>query len=240
MAEGGDVCWSFPDIFASHDSRLAFVVDILRVFKDFPPDTKLNCEDYCSILSFVVTDLPFNFVIFVCECVDPSITSGTMMAHRMEFGNFLLALPCCVLFPQFMHRFLALFKTADRLRRGIISRSLCLSTLREAFQTFIKPPKKEPKAEQEDEDDESEEDEKDETFENCQTTIDPQRLPTFDLIRELRRATEGLEESSVKTLLFVMWQKDPTLVQCRRTMLIAEGTPLEEPKEEEDHGEIIE
>jgi hypothetical protein len=116
----------------------------------------------------VITDLPFNFVSFVCECVDPSISSVTMMAHWMEFGNFLLTLPCCVLFPQFMHRFLALFKTADRLRRGIISPTLCLSTLRETVQTFIEQQKKDPKTEEEDDDDD---DEKEEAFEHCKTTI---------------------------------------------------------------------
>jgi hypothetical protein len=149
----------------------------------------------------VITDLPFNFVSLVCECVDPSISSMTMMAHRLEFGNFLLALPCCILFPQFIHRFLAVFKTADRLRRGIISRTLCLSTLRETFQTFIEQQKKDPKIEEEeDDDDDDENDEKEEAFEDCKTTIQAERLPTFDLIREMRRATDGLEQSSVKTL----------------------------------------
>jgi hypothetical protein len=212
----GEISWAFPAIFESDESRRRFVVQVLIAFKEFPPDTKLNYSDFYGIFSLLIRDLPYNFIAFVCECVDPSISSGTLMAHRMAFGNFLLALPCCVLFPQFMHEFLTRFKNVDRHRRGVIARSRCAVVLRKTFQKFVEREKPSAEdAEEEDEDDSEEEDASRPMFSDCKVLIDPKRLPTFDLIAELSKATVGLEDSSVQTLLFVMWQKDPTLLACK-------------------------
>jgi hypothetical protein len=215
--EGGDVFWEFPDIFLSDESRMTFIVECLMAFEEFPPETKLNCEDYYSILSVLVQGLPFKFVLFVCECVDPSITTGTRNSHRIAFGNFLMALPCCVFFPQFMHRHLIYFKKADKVRTGLLPRNRFLNILKRTFQSFLEvapEPKKEEEEEEEDQFDDFESEEEEDIFKG-ELTIDKRRMPAFELLGELRRATEGLAESSVQTLMFVMWQKESVLMGCK-------------------------
>jgi hypothetical protein len=210
-----EISWVFTDIFASNESRIAFVTQSLVGFKNFPPDTKLNPEELNAVLSLMVKHVPYSFVVFVYECVDPSITSNNL-THRIAFGNFLLALPVSVLFPQFIHLFLSLFKTCDRLRKGVIRRSVFLEILRETFKSFISSEKSQSSEEEED-DDEEEGVEHKINFENCQLTIDRSHLPSYDLVQEVQRATKGLEECSVQTLLFIMWQKDATLLSCKST-----------------------
>lgn len=206
------ITWEFANVFKSFQSKISFVIDILDVFENFPPDTRLNCDDYYSIFSVMCENIPYQFIVFVCECVDPSISSGTLLAHKVAFGNFLLALPCCILFPQFMHKLLTLFKASDKLRSGIISRSLFLSILNDTFAEFVNT------TDEQESDDENEEDENNsekETKVQHTTTLDPQNLPDFSMIDEVQRATSGLDEASVQTLLFIMWQKDPTLLMCK-------------------------
>jgi hypothetical protein len=222
MAEQ-EYAWSFVDIFTSGESRRLFVTQCLLGFKDFPPDTKLNAHELNAVMSLMIKNLPFSFVVFVYECVDPTITSANL-THRVAFGNFLLALPAVILFPQFVHVFLALFKTSDRLRRGVIRRSTFLATLHEAFENFISVEKTKAKAAEEEEDgdkDDSDDDLEEEVaerkveFDKCELKIDRSLLPTYDLVHEVQRATKGLEECSVQTLLFIMWQKNPDLIECK-------------------------
>ena len=211
------ISWEFTDIFKSNDSRIVCVIDILEAFENFPPDTRLNCDDYYSLLSVFCENIPYPFIVFVCECVDPSISSGTLLSHRIAFGSFLLAFPCCILFPQFVHKFLTLFKTFDKQKAGVISRSLFLNILQDSFKSFIKP-----KSEMDDDLENEGGDEIEEDVENEKkkkkdqfTTIDPLKLPDFSMVDEIKRATVGLDEASVQTLFFVMWQKDPTLLHCK-------------------------
>ena len=215
MGEEVDNAWKFEDIFASNESRVSFIVQTLLTFEEFPPDTRLNCDDYYSIMSVISHDIPYSFVAFVCECVDPSIASGTLLSHRIAFGNFLLCLPCCILFPQFMHRYLTLFKTSDKLRKGIISRSLFLSLLKETFMAFLTMKQKDKKEEEEEDDYSSEEETREPELTEYEPTIDPMRLPARELLAEVTKATASLDESSVQTLLFVMWQKEPQLLDCK-------------------------
>jgi hypothetical protein len=217
--QDAEISWEFPDIFLSDNSRMNFVLQCLMAFEGFPPETKLNCNDYYSILSVLVQGLPFRFVLFVCECIDPSITTGTRNAHRISFGNFLMALPCCIFFPQFMHRHLILYKRADKVRSGLLPRNRFLGVVRRTFQSFLEvvPNTKEEDEPAEDEDIDFESEEEEDIFRG-KLTIDDKRIPTFELLNELRRATEGLAESSVQTLMFVMWQKDPTLLECKTTV----------------------
>lgn len=217
------ISWEFTNIFKSNDSRIVCVIDILEAFENFPPDTRLNCDDYYSLISVFCENVPYPFIVFVCECVDPSITSGTLLSHRIAFGNFLLAFPCCILFPQFVHKFLTLFKTYDKQKIGVISRSLFLNILQTTFQSFIRP-KAEIDKEKEDAIDEEDEDENENVDVALShkrkkkiqiTTIDPLKLPDFSMVDEVRDATASLDEASVQTLFFVMWQKDPTLLHCK-------------------------
>lgn len=212
------ISWEFTNIFKSNDSRIVCVMDVLEAFENFPPDTRLNCDDYYSLLSVFCENIPYPFIVFVCECVDPSISSGTLLSHRIAFGNFLLAFPCCILFPQFTHKFLTLFKTCDKLKTGIILRPLFLNILQETLQSFIKPKSeidKEVEEEHEEEESINESGFGQPKNKKPITTIDPLKLPDFSIFDEVKRATIGLDEASVQTLFFIMWQKDPTLLHCK-------------------------
>lgn len=210
--------WSFPDIFRSDESRNSFITQALLAFESFPPDTRLNCNDFYSILSFLSRDLPYNFVAFVCECVDPCISSGTLHAHRMPFGNFLMAFPICLLFPQFMHRFLTLFKTSDRFRDGVINRNVFLTLLRDTFRSFLSDERKDQKQFTDEEESSEDSDLTEDSLEIYKPAIDTNRLPSFEIINEVRRATVNLEDCSVQTLMFVMWQKEPRLLECKQNI----------------------
>ncbi|OHT09253.1 hypothetical protein TRFO_21901 [Tritrichomonas foetus] len=233
MEEDAPVRWEFTDIFKSNDTRIACVIDVLEAFENFPPDTRLNCDDYYSLLSTICDNIPYQFIVFVCECVDPSISSGTLMSHRIAFGNFLLAFPCCILFPQFIQKLLTLFKTADRLRVGVISRSNFISILKETFSSFLQTVTLATKNKVKEEEEEEEEDD-DEPRQEQITSIDPRRLPDFSMIHEVQRATTNLDELSVQTLLFVMWQKDPTLLRCK-TRIKPENLAIMQQAEREQH-----
>ena len=217
--------WKFADIFENDTSRETFLTRALLAFSKFPPDTRLNCNDFYSILSFLSRDLPYNFVAFVCECIDPTISTGTLLGHRMAFGNFLMALPPCVLFPQFMHRFLTMFKTSDRFRDGVINRKVFLDLLNQTFHSFLSDKRKDSRCGEEEEEEDSSDDttSSEDSFDVYELTIEPQRLPSRDIIREVRRATVQLEDCSVQTLLFVMWQKEPALLKCKEQVAIGEA-----------------
>ena len=209
--------WDFATIFQTLDTKTRFVRDILNAFEQFPADTKLSCDDYYSLFSLVCSDIPYNFIVFVCECVDPSISSGTIMSYRIPFGNFLLAFPCCIIFPHFMHELLTLFKTADTLRKGVINRDKFLEILQEIFSRFL-PPKRDPK-------------------DKSGAPLPPpeckeveivngyeKRYPRPSIVDDFEQATDDLAKSSVQTLLFVMWQKNIILLQCKERTNISEVT----------------
>lgn len=200
--------WTFPTVFQSLETKIKFTRDILAAFEQFPSETRLNCDDFYSIISLVCADVPYNFIVFVCECVDPSISSGTIMSHRIPFGNFLLAFPCCIIYPYFLHELLTLFKTADTLRRGVISKDRFLDILHQIYARFFPPPP----------------DPKDKSGNPPpppqarlieDSNGNEKRYPMPDIVDEFERATEELGKSSVQTLLFVMWQKDSLLIQCK-------------------------
>ena len=200
--------WTFPTVFQSLESKVKFTHDILNAFEQFPSETKLNCDDFYSLMSLVCADVPYNFIVFVCECVDPSISSGTIMAHRIPFGNFLLALPCCIIYPYFMHELLTYFKTADTQRRGIINRDKFVEILHTIFQPFL-PPQRDPK-------DKSDKPLPPPERQEVETSNGyEKRYPKTSIVMEFEQATEDLGKSSVQTLLFVMWQKDLILLQCK-------------------------
>ena len=115
--------WFFPD---GINNPVDFSRDLLDAFSSFPSNTALNCDEYYSILSLICSDIPYSFIVFVCECADPTISSGRLLSHRVEVGNFLLVLPCCVIYPRFHHQFLAEFKTNDTTKSGYINRDLML------------------------------------------------------------------------------------------------------------------
>ncbi|EAY01963.1 hypothetical protein TVAG_431040 [Trichomonas vaginalis G3] len=227
MEEPHDVFdWTFPMIFKSIETKIKFTHDILRAFEQFPSETKLNCDDFYSIISLVCADVPYNFIVFVCECVDPSISSGTIMSHRIPFGNFLLAFPCCIIYPYFLHELLTLFKTEDTLRRGIINRDRFLDILNQIYTRFF-PPAPDPK----------DKSGKPPEAPQCklveESNGNEKRYPMPDIVDEFEKATEELGKSSVQTLLFVMWQKDIILLQCKERLGIPdvqEFQPLYEAK----------
>ena len=235
MEEEDSNVWEFNNIFKSHESRISFIIDVLDAFENFPSDTRLNCDDYYSIFSTICNNLPYQFIVFVCECVDPSISSGTLLSHRIAFGNFLLALPCCILFSQFTHYLLTLFKNADKLRSGIISRSTFLTILKATYSNFFEMVKIEKsnngKANQEEED---EEDDYDEPEYERVPTIDPKRIPDESMVNEVQRATKDLDELSIQTLFFVMWQKESTLIRCKSRIKIDPSVQSQKEEEEED------
>ena len=206
--ENDCMSWTFPVLFQSLESKVKFSQDLLNAFEQFPSETCLNCDDFYSLISLVCSDVPYNFIVFVCECVDPSISSGTIMSHRIPFGNFLLALPCCIIFPYFMHELLTLFKTADTLRKGVIKRDKFVEILHQIFERFL-PPQRNPK-------------DKSDTplpLPLCKevemSNGYEKRYPRATIVEEFENATEDLGMSSVQTLLFVMWQKNLILMQCK-------------------------
>lgn len=200
--------WTFHQLFSDIDTKLKFVQDVLNAFEEFPSETRLNCDDFYSILSLVCSEIPYSFVAFVCECVDPSISSKTILSHRIHFGNFLLAFPCCIIYPYFMHELLTLFKTTDIHRKGIIKRDNFLIILSQIYSRFVPQPK-DPKDKSDSPPPPPEEElvGKINGFEK--------RYPDPHIVEDYFEATMDFNNSSVQTLLFVMWQKDEILLNCK-------------------------
>jgi len=210
--------WTFPVIFKDIDTKMNFVRYILECFQDFPSETKLNCDDYSSIMSLICPDFPYSFIVFVLECVDPSISSGRLLTHRVAFGNFLLALPCCILYPFFMHEVLTLYKGIDILRNGIITRDKFLLLLNQVLKRFIHHVE--------------EEDEEDEKVESlvCEVNGHEKRYPNPSLYEDYFEATIDLEKSSIQTLFFVMWQTNDLLLKCKESNQNLNISEIKEPE----------
>ena len=223
--------WTFPVVFESLETKIKFTHDILNAFEMFPSETRLNCDDYYSLISLVCSSVPYNFIVFVCECVDPSISSGTIMSHRIPFGNFLLAFPCCIIFPYFMHELLTYFKTADIMRQGIISRDKFVEILHTIYQPFLQTQKdRKGKSNAPLQQPEKRIVENSNGYEK--------RYPETTIIEEFETATEDLGKSSVQTLLFVMWQKDLILLQCKDRMTVPEVSEFIPQRSNVSEGQI--
>lgn len=200
--------WDFGSIFSNLDAKIRFTHDILNAFEAFPAEARLNCDDFFSLLSLVCNGIPYNFVVFVCECADPSISSKTILFHRIQFGNFLLALPVCIIYPYFMYELLTLFKTTDTLKTGIISKEKFLILINHIFERFLPAPVN-PK----DRSGKPPPEPADQLLKEFNGN--ERRYPSPDLVKHYEEATKELSNSSVLTLLFVIWQKDDILLVCK-------------------------
>ena len=247
MEDSEIVPWNFQHIFLDIEAKTNFIADVLSSFEQFPPELKLNCDDLFSLFSLVCENVPYNFIVFICECVDPSISSGTLNSHRIAFGNFLLALPCCILYPVYIHQILTLFKATDSLKMGLISKNSFLSIIRGAYTTvggkglekYIDEMNQQKEYEEKHKYDQDfyvrpDPSQVPITVENDDIKVD---LPEMKILDEVEEATDELEQASIQTLFFVLWQKNQYLLQCK-SMIHENSVRHESSRREEYHSQL--